>query len=113
MSRLTGRPIENKNYKVKKSKEDDWKNAIQNSINKLGKLEDIEDELGCPLDVVFRALTDGFEDETRTIYRTDLIKDSKGVYSFSLRDGLNTIYKSYYLKDYQKTWWLKGEKENV
>ena len=32
--------------------------------NKLGKLEALEDELGCPLDVVFKALKDGsIEDE--------------------------------------------------
>ena len=27
--------------------------------NKLGKLEDLEDDLGCPLDVVFKAIKNG------------------------------------------------------
>lgn len=30
--------------------------------NKLGALEDIEDELGCPLETVFKALKNGFYD---------------------------------------------------
>ena len=46
MNRLTRsrRPIEDKNYNVRKSREQDWANAIQNSINKLGLIEDLMEE---------------------------------------------------------------------
>ena len=33
--------------------------AEMDCINKLGELEDIEEELGCPLEVVFKALISG------------------------------------------------------
>ena len=81
--------------------------SLSQLIDKLGKLEDLEEKLGCPLEVVFKALTDGFEYETGTIYQTDLMKGLKGGYSFSCRSGLNTIYKSYYLKDYKKNMVVK------
>ena len=39
------------------------KTLFDKVYNKLGKLEDIEDELGCPLDVVFKALKEGIYHE--------------------------------------------------
>lgn len=102
---------------------------------KLGKLEDLEEELGCPLEVVFKALTKGIEYEieittyyavgdTIPIKRLEKRKNIREIklkkyidkfaflvpYDYS-RDGIlqNDII---YLKDYKKTWWLKGEKEN-
>lgn len=78
---------------------------------KLGKLEDIEEELGCPLEVVFKALKEG-------IYCVDY--DNQIIRKFQAPLCFNSTSKQFYwsgnnigypdLKDYQKTWWLKGEK---
>ena len=80
---------------------------------KLGKLEDLEEELGCPLEVVFKSLKDG-------IFCVDY--DNQEIRKFKVPLCFNSTSKQFYwsgnnigypdLKDYQKTWWLKGEKEN-
>lgn len=92
------------------------KTLFDKVYNKLGELEDIEDELGCPIDVVFKALLNG-------------IWLSNGIYEFihdlEIGDfGLDTISNCIFnysendyvfLKDYKKTWWLSSdleEKEN-
>lgn len=75
---------------------------------KLGKFEDLQDELGCPLDVVFKAL------KNQTIYteyahylNICILKvDEKGQWLLS-----NTVY-IFYLKDYGKTWWICENGEN-
>ena len=80
---------------------------------KLGRLEDLEEELGCPLEVVFKALNEGIYITTEKIdfflrprlYFSDDYKN----WCFELAFGDYTVH----LKDYQKTWWLKGEKNNV
>lgn len=79
-------------------------------MNKLGKLEDIEESLGCPLDVVFKALKEGIYIENefgkmvnfkcRLTYKNEEI----GWY-FNIIDGYVLI------KDHKKTWWLSETKE--
>lgn len=113
MSRLTGRPIEDKNYKVRKTKEQQWENAIQNCINKLGKLEDIEEELGCSLEIIFKALEESIIYFDNGMYSVEFcLENNSGTWYFSIYDNLTNNKDIVYLKDYRKTWWLKGEKEN-
>ena len=45
------------------NEEHQYKTKDNYSIDKLGKLEDLEEELGCPLEIVFQALTKGIEYE--------------------------------------------------
>lgn len=81
-----------------------------NIVQKLGKLEDLE-ELGCPLEVVFKAVKEG-------IYCVDY--DNQIIRKFIAPLWFNSTSKQFYwsgnnigypdLKDYQKTWWLKGER---
>lgn len=100
-------------------------------IHKLGRLEDLEEELGCPLPLIFDAIKKGivvksYEDEygditlwnsrkeielDTTVSKLDfeepelLFFDS---WVFSCSSG---CYRGCVrLKDYQKTWWLKGDK---
>lgn len=97
---------------------------VKDTIGKLGKIEDIEQELGIPLEVLFKALKDGIyrfyeepEDEEKRIYypypekhiyyldpvicydewkdRWIFYDDSRGQF--------------YCLKDYGKTWALTRE----
>lgn len=77
---------------------------------KLGKLEDIEEGLGCPLEVVFKALTFGFVNSLKEKFSTNeynitLWKTDFGWVLYITGLGC------YPLKDYGKTWWLKGDKE--
>ena len=85
---------------------------INNITNKLGKLEDIEEELGIPLEVLFNALKDGiyrfyeeFEDEPPYIYYTeiDVVCCEEDKWLFVCGNDI------YYLKDYGKTWALTRE----
>lgn len=141
MSRLTHKDFDN-NYYCYKTRDDfidgyftrenkEW--FYGNVVDKLGKLEDIEEELGCPLEVVFEALSKGIEyeikittflvvDETiptkrlakrKNIREIKLQKDiDKFVFLVPYDISRCGILQSdrIYLKDYQKTWWLKGER---
>ena len=79
-------------------------------FNKLGKLEDIEQELGIPLEVLFKALKDGIywdykhrepEDVSfRLCYKELIVRYS----CFG-----ETDYEYLELKDYGKTWSLNEE----
>ncbi len=77
--------------------------------NKLGKLEDLEEEIGCPLDVVFKALTNGvyYEDVANCMkyMPADLHLNLEGEYVLFFSD------EEYLLtRNYKKTWWLKEDK---
>lgn len=112
MSRLTSQPFRKKlddsleNYKVRRFNGEEWETAAQNAINKLGRLEDIEEELGCPLEVIGKVFLDwGFVDETGLgVQITGMKIDGDSSKYFIAVNG-----DLYDLKDYQKTWWLKGE----
>lgn len=105
-----------------------------NAIQKLGKLEDIEDELGCPLDVVFRAFKEGIiineAGYVNSAYDNKEFNAEKDSYYNCLT--LSEVGDNYYFEDinhpygdpecgdigccvrlsnYQKNWWVKGEKD--
>ena len=78
--------------------------------NKLGQLEDLEEKLGCPLEIVFKALINGvyYEDvANHMIYMpVDLHLNLEGEYVLYFSD------EEYLLtKNYKKTWWLKEKRE--
>ena len=72
--------------------------------NKLGKLEDLEEQLGCPLEVVFEAIKNGIYDKKGFHYTVILDLDFLRAYPLDLFD------EKWQLSDYQKTWWLKEDK---
>lgn len=81
------------------------------AFDKLGQLEDIEDELGCPLEVVFEALKEGiccvdYDNQIIRVFKVPLCFNSTSKQFYW--SGNNIGYPD--LKDYGKTWWLKGEK---
>ena len=118
MNRLTYKldePIKTKysNYEYNKNS----KQKISNDMifNKLGKLEDIEEEFGCPLDAIFKALKD------RKLMSINAISSEKpeitlGIYKILglMFDGENYVLYIYkgndimyvYTKDFVKTWVL-------
>ena len=92
----------------------------------------LTEKLGCPLDVVFEALSKGIEYEIAitTFYAvgdtipTKRLEKRKNIQEIKLKKYIDkfTFFVPYdysrsgivkndiiYLKDYRKTWWLKGE----
>ena len=103
MSRLTNKW---KNYYTPKLEAFDKNQDITPLLDKLGKLEDLEEQLGCPLEVVVKALEYGIY--AKDLPREDLIKQ------FGLK--LSNIETEWYLssnimcvnlKDYKISFWLK------
>lgn len=107
--RYTDKTMCLKNYNMKYTK-------LNEAIEKLGKLEDIEQELGCPIEIVFEALKGKkiiykYDNNNRRYYGT-LIWSSYGQ-EFALSIATTKTMPDICVKtsDYQKTWWLKGEKD--
>lgn len=85
-------------------------------VEKLGKIEDLEEQIGCPLEVLFRALKDGiYAREDNSSFYEYQMQEVRGVAT----DGFIVISESApypecdwtcYYKDYKKTWWLKEDR---
>lgn len=72
---------------------------------KLGKFEDIEDELGCPLDVVTSKTAMVVKDNG--IYEVDIMAVS--FTNGNIYFGSEWSFTTKKIKDYKKTWWLKED----
>ena len=104
--------------------------AKQDCYNKLGNYEDSENNLGCPIDVLIRALKDGiwthfdydFEGEPigdllnktslRLEYDKNLGWELTYIYGCSCRNDLpmQLDREVFRLREYKITWWLKQDK---
>lgn len=77
---------------------------------KLGKLEDIEEEIGCPLDVVFKLIDSYIILDGNPCHVMGILKDG---------DNLCIHYSTYYggyddiepVSNYGKTFWIDDEVE--
>lgn len=79
--------------------------------NKLGKLEDLEEQLGCPLDVVVKALKIGIYTNLKNWNREDLTKYfCLNLYNLETEWYLGNPIIFVNLKDYKNTWFLKDDK---
>ena len=72
--------------------------------NKLGKLEDLEEQIGCSFLVVFEAIKNGIYDKKGFHYTVILDLDFLRAYPLDLFD------EKWQLSDYKNTWWLKEDK---
>ena len=106
---------------------------LLNELNELKRLKDLEKELGCPLEVMFRALEEGIvineEGYVNSAYDNEEFNAEEDSHYNWLT--LSKMVDDYYfedinhpygdsecgdigcrvkLSDYQKTWWLQGEK---
>lgn len=87
--------------------------------NKLGKLEDLEEELGCPLEVV---ITPYFKRGKLEVFYRGKMREVIRVVAFeeATRPYMDVFYrdnekgqfkvKTIWLDDYKKTWWLKEDR---
>ena len=106
MNRLTEKDILTNDYTYSCSiNRFEYGKGKQEILNKLGKLEDLEEQLGCPLDVYVKATTNGIIVDGSK-YQVKVRKDNYGYY-FILSNG--SCYP-FYLKNYKKSWWLKSDK---
>ena len=90
--------------------------------NKLGKLEDLEEQIGCPLEVIAKASQNGIwvkdkwqgikhissDDLNISIRNDDVIFQE--LYYEDLDSVMDTTGRRYYGSDYKKTWWFKKYK---
>lgn len=85
-------------------------------IEKLGKLEDLEEEIGCPLEAVAKAITYGIAYELKNglIESEPHISLTECGYGYILCSGSSTrkVIENgeFQTKDYKKTWWLKEDR---
>lgn len=93
-------------------------------IDKLFKLEDLEEELGIPLEVLFEALKEGVyaKFEENKILKSDiklyydLCQNGFKIRVICLEIGQyeDFEWEDYlFVKDYGKTWWLEEPKEEL
>lgn len=79
-------------------------------IDKLGKLEDLEEQLGCPLEVVFKALTNGiYNGVPEHIEAVGLVIVFNN-FALTCFDIFGNQTGCYPTNEYKKTWWLKKDK---
>lgn len=108
MSRLTKKDYKEWVYEVGTTINQKASEHLNYINHKLGKLEDIEDDLGCPLDVVFKALTFGFVNSLKEKFSTKeynitLWKTDFGWVLYIVGLGCHRLI------EYKKTWWLKED----
>lgn len=99
MSRLTYKDLASYSGRI------NGKTLFDKVYNKLGKLEDIEDELGCPLDVVTNKKAMIAKDSE--LYEVDIMAVS--FTNGNIYFGNEWSFTTRKLKDYKKTWWLKED----
>lgn len=74
----------------------------------LSKYKDLEEKIGCPLDVRERAFEKGFYDENGNHYTCEhYVPYLKEMHT---RGIMTHTQKRFKITDYKKTWWLKRDK---
>lgn len=81
----------------------DLLNDFDRCIQKLGKLEDIEEEIGIPLEVLFKALLNGILDEDGRYHSKVRLSNKLGYIGLVDEEGYCWDTKKYLDK-----WWIFG-----
>ena len=103
-----------------------YQNENEHLTKDIEKYWELEQQLGCDLDVVFKALMNGIVDKKSTYTPIDInlgvqLYNGNPTYVIRYIDyeeaetirslGFNYFPKYWLLKDYQKTWWLANDKK--
>lgn len=91
------------------------RNIINTLINKLGKLEDLEEELGCPLNVLGKASNQkqiyvkkfNMYVEIRNIVIYE--QATRPYIEYFYRDKDKVKVREVWIDEYKQTWWLKED----
>lgn len=113
MNRLTYNPHrEDNTYMVNQNKEG-YDIDLYKCVDKLGKLEDIEEELGIDLITLFKALKNGiFVEEQNTVDKEIVFEQVTFFYNYKMllfKQPRIEIGKGRYISCYGKTWALTRE----
>ncbi len=91
---------------------------ISNIIVKLGKLEDLEEQLGCPLEVRCAVVPDSYIYTFGTTMENQDVVTQRHIVTIS-KEGFTILYATATGKErkmelswkaYKKTWWLRKDK---
>ena len=93
---------------------------IRKLVDEVKEYRQLKEQIGCPIEVLFRALKEGVYTEIN-IYGKDVgngLKYFEAIYIST--DGIELLHNSMFkgiesigsrqLKDYKKTWWLKADR---
>lgn len=88
--------------------------SIGTIVDKLGKLEDLEEKYGLPLEVLV-TLLDHYQyyDEDghlKIIHSLDMYHKQIVIKKYENDDDIYGYYEHLNFKDYKKTWWLNSDK---
>lgn len=91
-----------------------YENENERLDKDIEKYWELEQELGCPLEVIFKALKDGIVLENGKLYRCSLSFHKQTKYTddeyilICYENGESVVGVS--VKQHKLAWWLKGEK---
>ena len=112
MSRLTEKYNDNSGY-VLINKEDFTENSYQ-VIQKLGKLEDLEEKYDLPLEVLVTLLDHYYyydeDGHQKIIDSLDMYHKQIVIKKYENDDDIYGYYEHLNFKDYKVTWWLNIDK---
>jgi hypothetical protein len=85
-----------------------YQNENENLVKDIEKYWQLQEKLGCPLEVLIKPLLEGgiIENDGYGAQLNGLRINGDGSLSLTAING-----DHYDLKDYQKTWWIKGERD--
>ena len=112
MGRYTRKDIDGEGYEIKGCGcQGDYMPITDNEpdmIDKLGEFEDIEEVLGCPIEVREQAFNNGFYDENGNHYYCEhYVPYLKEMHTRKIMQGESKKFK---LNEYKIKWWLKKDR---
>ncbi len=89
---------------------------IENAVDKLGAHEDLEEEIGCPLEIRCMLETDqyifdkyGEPYQIKTFYKNFFVARYRGKQERLEGFGYYNVITDFPYSDYKKNWWLKRD----
>lgn len=120
MSRLTKKIEDLDFYKISSAYIDEIPNQfldkdyVGEAINKLGKLEDLEEKYDLPLDVLVTLLDHYYyydeDGNQKFLHSLDMYHKQIVIKKYENDDDIYGYYEHLNFKDYKKTWWINADK---
>jgi len=118
MDRITDKNTsfaEKETMKIFQEEREHWQDfciRIGRMENKLKELENLEDEIGCSLDVRCKVTYDSYIYDKDGSEYTEIVIFKDYILAYNGREDRNGFLEptEFNWKDYQKTWWLKNGK---
>ena len=109
MERLTTKNKQFNDYSVAESlRHSDVRDYLYSINQKMGKYEDLEEQIGCPLEVRCK-LYEGQEIYDRTNRKCEITHLYKRDFMVKVKVQQDITFRILY-KNYKKTWWTKSDR---